>query len=329
MHETLACQLGVVVIGRNEGSRLIKCFDAIQGKVKTIVYVDSGSVDDSIDRSKALGINTLELDVTIPFTAARARNEGFRRLTQIKPELTYVQFIDGDCEMVDGWLHNAIISLEQNKNVAVVCGRRRERFPEKTIYNLLCDIEWDTPVGEASACGGDALFRVNAFEQIGGFNQDLIAGEEPELCFRLRARGWKIWRLDSEMVLHDAAITQFRQWWKRSMRTGYAYANGAFLHGKSAERPWARESRSAWIWGFLIPISIALTYSALGFWAMFMLIVYPIQITRIALRGHRTIGENWIYACFVVTGKFPEFLGQIKFQTHRIFQSRVSLIEYK
>ena len=329
MHKTIASLIGVVIIGRNEGDRLAKCFDAVLGKVAAIVYVDSGSIDDSLDRSQALGINTIELDVNIPFTAARARNEGFRRLTLLQPDLVYVQFIDGDCEMVDGWLDSAISFLEQSKNTAVVCGRRRERFPERSIYNLLCDIEWDTPVGETRACGGDAMFRVNAFENIGGFNQDLIAGEEPELCFRLRAKGWEVWRLETEMVLHDAAITQFRQWWRRSMRTGYAFANGAFLHGKATGKPWVKELRSAWIWGFLIPVSIALTCSVLGSWGIFMLIIYPIQITRIAIKGNRTIRENWLYAFFAVIGKFAEILGQIKFQIHQLFKSRVSLIEYK
>jgi len=102
----------------------------------------------------------------------------------------------------------------------VVCGCCRERFPDRSIFNMLCDIEWDTPVGEANACGGDAMMRADAFGQANGYRDDLIAGEEPEICVRLRAVGWKIWRLGEEMTLHDAVMTRFSQWWNRTKLSG-------------------------------------------------------------------------------------------------------------
>src|SRR5688572_2789096 len=127
----------------------------------------------------------------IPFTAARARNAGFRRLRETRPGLTYIQFIDGDCELVEGWLEKAAAFLEAHPDVAVVAGRRRERSPERSIYNTLCAIEWDShPHGEARACGGDAMMRVDALAAVNGYRPDLIAGEEPELCIRLRAANW-------------------------------------------------------------------------------------------------------------------------------------------
>jgi hypothetical protein len=133
-----------------------------------------------------------------------------------------VQFIDGDCQLVSGWLDAATGFLEQHSDYAVACGRRRERFPEQSLYNRLCDVEWDTPIGDATACGGDALIRVKAFVEVDGYRDDLIAGEEPEMCFRMRQGRWKIYRLDVEMTWHDAAITQFGQWWRRCKRAGFA-----------------------------------------------------------------------------------------------------------
>lgn len=117
--------------------------------------------------------------MTQPFTAARARNEGFACLHRLMPSVRYVQFVDGDCEVVAGWLPAAQAFLDQHPEVAVVCGRRRERYPTRSIYNQLCDLEWDTPVGQAKACGGDALMRADAFVQVNGYRADLIAGEEP------------------------------------------------------------------------------------------------------------------------------------------------------
>ena len=243
--------IGVVVIGRNEGNRLKECLLSVLGNVKTVVYVDSASSDGSVELARRLGVEVVELDLSIPFTAARARNAGFEYLLQIEPSVEFVQFVDGDCLVVEGWLQKATKVLNDKPEIVVVCGRRREEFPINSVYNRLCDIEWNTPVGEAKACGGDAMMRVLALKQVGGFNPTLIAGEEPELCVRLRQAGGKIMRIDAEMTLHDAQITHFKQWWKRSIRNGHAYAEGAWMHGKPPEKHWLKESRRIWVWGFV------------------------------------------------------------------------------
>lgn len=321
--------IGVVVIGRNEGVRLKRCLASLVGAAQLVVYVDSGSTDASVRMARELGVEVVELDMTMPFTAARARNEGFARLQQLQPTIAYVQFVDGDCEVVSGWLAKAQAFLHEHPAVAVVCGRRRERFPQGSIYNLLCDLEWDTPVGEAKACGGDALMRAGAFASVSGFRPELIAGEEPELCVRLRAAGWKIWRLAEEMTLHDAAMTRFGQWWQRTLRAGHAFAEGAFLHGAAPERHWLRESRRAWLWGLGIPLAVVLAGPIFGWPALLLLLVYPLQIVRLAVRGARSPRENWLQALFLVLGKFPEMLGQVKFLWRRLGAGKSTLIEYK
>jgi GT2 family glycosyltransferase len=144
----------------------------------------------------------------------------------------YVQFVDGDCEVVPGWIETAAEFLDARPGVAIAAGRLRERFPEATIYNRLADAEWAKPVGRAAAAGGIMLARCRAVAEAGGFNPALIAGEEPELCLRLRRAGWEIWQLDAEMALHDIAMTRFSQWWKRTRRAGHTYAEGAALYGR-------------------------------------------------------------------------------------------------
>ncbi|MEW9903153.1 glycosyltransferase family 2 protein [Pseudomonas putida] len=321
--------IGVVVIGRNEGARLERCLDSLAGAADQVVYVDSGSTDGSVQMAQARGIEVLALDMTQPFTAARARNEGFACLHRVMPSVRYVQFVDGDCEVVAGWLSAAQAFLDQHPEVAVVCGRRRERFPTHSIYNQLCDLEWDTPVGQAKACGGDALMRADAFVQAAGYRADLIAGEEPELCVRLRAQGWKIWRLDAEMTLHDAAMTRFSQWWRRSLRGGYAFAEGAFLHGAAPERHWLRESRRAWVWGLGIPLATLLACTVFGWGGLLLLLVYPLQVVRLMRRGRGSLQQNGLQAGFLVLGKFPEMCGQVKFLLKRFGVGKSVLIEYK
>lgn len=321
--------VGVVVIGRNEGERLKKCLGSVVGITGCVVYVDSGSTDGSVETARAMGIEVIGLDMRDPFTAARARNEGFRCLLTLVPDLACVQFLDGDCELIAGWLEKSVAFLDTHREVAAVCGRLRERYPAQSIYNMLCNIEWDTPIGEARACGGNALMRVEAFEQVNGYRTGLIAGEDPELCIRLRAFGWRIWRLDAEMALHDAAMMRFGQWWKRSKRTGYAFAEGASLHGAPPERHGVRESRSAWFWGLGIPAGTFGLSLWLGGWALVLFLVYPLQIVRLALRGGRSPRENWWCAGFLVLGKFPEMFGQMKFLFRRHLGGQTRLIEYK
>jgi GT2 family glycosyltransferase len=320
---------GIVIIGRNEGNRLIRCLKSITIQSDKLVYVDSDSTDDSVDISHNMGAEIVSLDMTVQFTAARARNEGFKRMLELYPQIKYVQFVDGDCEINSGWLGSAVNFLEQHNHIAVVSGRLRERYPEKTVYNMLCDIEWDKPVGESKACGGIALMRVSAFEGVGGFRADLIAGEEPELCVRLRAAGWIIWHLAEEMAFHDAAMVRFGQWWKRSMRGGYSFAEGAFLHGAPPERHRVRESLRSLIWGLVIPVVTLSLTICLGVWWLAILLVYPAQIVRLAWRGKRSAKTNWWHALFLVLGKFPEAMGQLNFFFNRLAGKKAHLIEYK
>ena len=320
---------GVVVIGRNEGERLRQCLESVTRVTDRVIYVDSGSTDGSVTMVLDMGLGIVELDLHIPFTAARARNEGCKLLLKHSPDLEYIQFVDGDCELVEGWLETAAVFLNTHKDVAMVCGRLRERYPEHSVYNLLCDIEWDRMIGDAKACGGIAMARVEALEAEGWYRADMIAGEEPELCVRLRASGWRIWQLEIEMALHDAAMIRFGQWWKRTQRTGYAYAEGAHLHGASPEMHRVNESRRAWIWGVGIPAIAVCLAVWLGMWSLTILMVYPLQVVRIVLRGRRSVRENWWYGLFLVLAKFPEAIGQLKYIFNRLTRKTAKLIEYK
>ena len=325
----MSMNIGVVIIGRNEGERLRRCLHSVSNGVFQVVYVDSGSTDDSVDLARNMGSEVVMLDMTQPFTAARARNEGCRILHKLVPDVDYVQFVDGDCELVAGWLEAATSFLDSNITVAMVCGRLRERYPEHSIYNRLMDIEWDTAIGETKACGGIAMLRKAPFDAVGGYRADMIAGEESELCVRLRSKGWHIWRLDEEMAVHDSAMTHFWQWWKRTLRTGYAYAEGCYLHGTSSERHRVNESRRIWIWGLGIPVVSLVLTIWLGKSGLSILLLYPSQVLRLALCGSRSTSENWLRAIFLVLGKFPEAVGQLKFIFNRLAGKTARLIEYK
>lgn len=320
----LRTAVGAVVIGRNEGERLRACLASVLPSVQRVVYVDSGSTDGSVTMAQAMGADVVALDMGQPFTAARARNAGLHRLLALDPALRYVQFIDGDCEVVPGWMDAALRHIEAHGDCGVVCGRRRERYPERSIYNRMCDIEWNTPVGEALSCGGDALFRVAPLQEVGGYRDSLIAGEEPELCLRLRRLGWRVHRVDHDMTRHDAAITRWTQWWQRTVRAGHAYAEGAWLHGASPERHWVRPTVRALLWGVLLPVLTVLLglYAGPAGWSLAL--VYPLQWLRLVLRD-----GSAPMAFFTVAGKFAEAQGVLKFLVGRLLGRTGRLIEYK
>ncbi|KIC14096.1 glycosyltransferase family 2 protein [Leisingera sp. ANG-Vp] len=314
-----APEVGAVVIGRNEGARLIRCLQSLQGQVQQLVYVDSGSSDGSAAAARKLGAQVVDLDLSQPFTAARARNAG---LAELDAACEFVQFVDGDCEVDPDWIATATVFLQADTQAAAACGRRRERFPETSVYNRLCDAEWDTPPGEAKACGGDVLMRAAAVREAGGYRESLIAGEEPELCLRLRRRGWQIWRLDAEMTLHDAQMLHFGQWWRRSRRAGHAFAEGAALHGKGPERHWAAETRRALIWGAALPAAIALA-ALIEPPLLLAALAYPAQAVRLS----RRLGAE--RALFTVLGKFAEASGALEFYWNRRRGRTRGILEYK
>lgn len=316
-----------MVIGRNEGARLIDCLRSLCGQVRRVVYVDSGSTDGSTEAASIAGAEVVALDMGLPFTAARARNAG---LAALADDADFVFFVDGDCIVQPGWVDGARAFLLGRPDVAVVCGRRREANPEASIYNLICDREWNTPTGETLACGGDAVMRHSALRQVQGYRADLIAGEEPELCQRLRRAGWVIWRLDAEMTLHDAAMTRFSQWWRRSLRAGHAFAEGASLHGKGPDRHWVAQTRRALFWGVGVPVLAV----ALGLWhpaGFVVLALWPLQWLRLTLRQlpHDPPARAARLAGFLLLGKLPEALGALGYYGGRITGRRRGLIEYK
>lgn len=316
--------LGIVVIGRNEGERLRKCLSSTPDGIP-VVYVDSASTDHSIEIARSRRAEVVILDLSIPFTAARARNVGFARLAELAQGLAYVQFIDGDCELDPSWLATARGFLQSNSPVAAVCGRRRERFPEHSIYNGFCDDEWNTPVGVTKACGGDVLVRASAFSDVGGFDAALIAGEEPELCSRLRGSGWQIWRLDAPMTIHDAAMYRFAQWWKRALRSGYGYAQvwhktrispGGGLYGLELARA------ALWILG----VPLAALAAALASNPMALLLaplLWMLQLARLAVRHGFSKGAHLLLA------KAAECLGAGFYAIALVLGRKTRAIYYK
>jgi glycosyltransferase involved in cell wall biosynthesis len=305
-------QIGVVLIGKNEGQRLVAALSAIQQirgmEPAAVVYVDSNSTDNSVMNARAAGAHVVLLDPQAKFTAALARNTGYARLKEILPDVEFVQFIDGDCALDADWLCKAHEALQAEPDLAGVCGRRREKYPEKSVYNAICDFEWDTPVGLTDATGGDAMFRREALDEVGGYDVTLIAGEEPEMCRRMASKGYRFRRIDAEMTLHDADMHHFSQWWKRNVRAGHAFAEvSRMCRLERNEAFWDRSVRGNYLWGN--PLA----------WPL-----WPIQWVRLYRRD-----SNAVLASHLVVCKLPQMLGQLKYRWNLLRGRSSGLIDYK
>lgn len=320
-------EVGVVIIGRNEGERLLLCLESVLAAKVPCVYVDSQSKDDSVNEAKQLGVTTVVLDTSSPINASRARNTGFQALIKHNPELEFVHFIDADCELDESWLEHAVSELASLKEVAIVCGRLREKYRTESVYMRLCDIDWFITPGEVDRCGGIFTIRKKVFENMSGFDVSLIAGADPELCFRIHNKGWKIVVLASEMGTHDSDMRYFKQWWNRCVKVGFGYANGAKWGG------WKRQYLSSLIWGAILPFIIVVGGLSFSKLFAFLLGLYPLQVLKVYMSklniGSDSKYDKFLYALFCVLAKFPEAMGIFMFLISRVKGAQQEIIEYK
>jgi GT2 family glycosyltransferase len=322
--------VGCVVIGRNEAPRLRRCLESVLAACHRVVYVDSGSTDDSVPIARSLCVPVLDLDPSLPFSAARARNEGLAQLQQDgAARVAFVQFVDGDCRLEAGWLAAGAEALRRDPGLGVVAGRAREDAPGQSIYKLLCDIELDVPAGESDACGGVAMMRASAVQAVGGYDAALAAGEEPELCLRLRRSGWRIARLPVPMMCHDLALRSFRQWWQRSARSGRAYFESWWKHRRGAEHYRRREVARILLWGGAVPLLTAAAQLLLGPAGLLgagSYLVPAVRAHRWARRAGHGRRASAVYAGACVLGKLPEFAGVLRSWARLLRQSQAQRV---
>jgi glycosyltransferase involved in cell wall biosynthesis len=328
--------LSIVVIGRNEGPRLDRCLQSIRsirgftGQLE-VIYVDSGSTDGSPALAETLGAKVIVLDTDRP-TAALGRDTGWRSATS-----AFVLFLDGDTVLHPDFPVKALDAITSDQMIAAVWGHLREIHPERSLYNRVLDLDWIFPVGEIGLCGGNVLMRRRALEVAGGYDTTLIAGEEPELCRRIKAHGYLIFHIDTPMVGHDLAMTRFRQYWKRSVRTGYAYAEVSRRYRNTDDPFWQAERVSNLIRGAFWMISPLLAIAlSIIFHSVLPIVIWCGVLLLLSLRS--AWGARWkshdatallLYGIHSHFQQIPICIGQLQFERGLRQGRRKGLIEYK
>jgi glycosyltransferase involved in cell wall biosynthesis len=327
--------LSVVVIGRNEGERLARCLDSIAhmhhpGFDVEIIYVDSGSTDHSIPLAEARGARVIALHPERP-SAALGRNAGWRAAQGAN-----VLFLDGDTVLHPDFVAASLADLAAEPN-AVVWGHRRELHPEQSIYNRVLDLDWIYAPGPTLFCGGDALFRHSALSATNGYDDTLIAGEEPELCRRISSLGFNILHVDRPMTGHDLAITRFAQYWKRSHRAGHAYAEVSARLAARGQAFWAEEAmrnrNRALTLMAILPIALVLAAifrSALPL--LLALAFYALLVLRSAYKARWKSKDKLtllLYGVHSHLAQIPIYFGQLAYRHNQRKGQRAALVEYK
>jgi len=324
-------EISVVVIGRNEGERLVCCLESVstsdypQEKIE-LIYVDSNSTDASCALAESLGAQVIRLD-SDHLCAAAARNAGFFRAQH---EL--IHFLDGDTVVNPTWFRKAVAAL-QDPQVACVFGRREEVAPTASVYNFWTHHDWYVDPGHASHCAGDALFRRNVLVKQNGYDESLIAGEEPDLCFRIRDRlGLVILRIDEPMTLHDINMTRFQQYWRRCFRTGHAYAEVSHRHPGFIA--WRRKCRRNILHALVAMVVVALSIVLFSPWPVAVWLAgVCMLLMRNALRYRLQVGSlsgAFLYSLSHYIAKVPILAGQCDYWLHRLLSMKPrSLVEYR
>ena len=326
--------VSVVVIGRNEGQRLAHCLESVtQAAWKNtrheLIYVDSNSTDNSVALAQSLGATTHVLDDASP-CAAKARNLGWQAA---KGE--FVLFLDGDTQLHPDFVRQALATLQDAK-LCAVWGHRRESRPEQSIYTKVLDLDWIYPTGRTLYFGGDVLVRRSALAQVNGFDASLKAGEEPELCARLRACGWEIEHLDTPMTQHDLAVNSMRAYWLRAYRSGIAYAEVAQRMRVQGDVLWQHESQRDFRHGLLFMAAPFLLLASA--WLAPVLAVTLVTFAvlfwlRTAYRCAWKAPDQWLlcaqYAVHAHFQKIPALFGQLKWRKAARQQSEIGLVDYK
>ncbi len=330
-------RVSVVVIGRNEGSRLMACFDAIErmslpASAVEIIYVDSDSVDGSRERAAARGVKVIHVKPQRP-SAALGRNAGRREASG-----EFILFLDGDTEIHPQFVERALVPFDQ-PDVAIVWGHRRESRPEQSVYVRVLDLDWIYPPGDSEFCGGDALVRRSVLEAVHGFDETLIAGEEPEMCRRIRATGGRIVHLDIPMTRHDLAISRFSAYWRRAFRAGHAYAEVAARFRNTPDPLWQRDvcrnqiHGGGLIAGALLCFALLLAGNSFGqAMAAAMVLAGLALVLRSTARNawkSDSLSTRFLYAIHSHFQQIPILAGQLsqRWDAYRGLQRR--LIEYK
>lgn len=326
----LRSKLGIVIIGRNEGERLRICIASAKRECERVVYVDSNSTDGSTDVAAAMGTDVIVLSPP-GLSAARGRQAGVAGLLACQPDVEFIQFVDGDCEIEVEWLNHALSAMAEDVRLAAVSGIRSEAHARHNRWSRFVGIEWPRVAGDVLYPGGDSLCRVSALQSVGGWSEDLIAGEDPDLGFRLVEAGWRVRRMAVAMTVHDVRIVRIGQYWRRAVRSGFAYAAAGWRNRRGVGRGYFTRGLKFTLQAAILLVTIifsmlfwqfTIAATAIAAWISW-------RSFRFASRSGLHGADPILYAALAIPVRFAQGLGFVRAMCAMMLGGQARIIEYQ
>ena len=268
MNDSSRPRVSVVIKALNEERRIVAAIEsalaAVQPLGGEVILADSASTD-----------RTVALAAAYPVRIVQLANPG-ERCCGVGPQLGYqhsrgefIYILDGDMKLHPGFLEQALDFMAANPDVAGVGGQVLEQNRDSLEY--LGRIERAAhamPVGESVRLDMGGLYRRAAIEQVGYFsNRNLHSYEEFDLAMRLRARGWRLWRLGVPAVDHHGHDVPAYELLMRRWRSAYICGVGEVVRaaiGQPHQRLVLTALRELWIYVAALLWLLALPLVAFG-----------------------------------------------------------------
>ena len=229
---TEPCSVSIVIKALNEEKNICAAIESSLAAVAKVggevVLADSCSSD-----------RTVELASKYPVRVVQFSNAG-ERCCGAGPQLgyqhargEYIYILDGDMEMCDGFLEEAVAFLALHPEAGGVGGRLVERNTESLEYRERAARNHShLQPGEVDRLDGGGLYRRLAIEESGFMSdRNLHSYEEFDLGVRLRSLGWKLWRLPLPSCTHYGHDSPPYQLLKRRWKSKYVCGLGELVRG--------------------------------------------------------------------------------------------------
>lgn len=198
--------LSVIIVARNEERNIVRCISSVLKATASlkdveVLLVDSNSSDNTIEIAKQFPINIIRLKNGWQLSPSAGRFSGVNNTLG-----EYILIIDGDMELLDGWVDFALNYFMDHNKVAAVMGRHYDRYIQANMSysspQLRNDYKYSDKVEKIKYAFGSAIFRRSALLEVGNFHPYLRGEEEAEISYRLLKNGYELCILPHDAIFH-------------------------------------------------------------------------------------------------------------------------------
>ena len=183
--------LSIVIPCKNEKTVLVESLYCLkdQDNIDTVKIIIA---DDSTDNTLSLvtffnQFAKLNIEYIKGGLPAIARNNGAKIITT-----PYVLFLDSDTYIYDNKLINSCLDICINGNYDLVTCKFKTDKKYNWAYRIFDIFQWYSSITKPFALGGFMLFKTEAFNKLGGFNEEDKIAEDYHISSKIKPKLFKI-----------------------------------------------------------------------------------------------------------------------------------------